>query len=461
MKCVNDNARLPPAIIVGGGTNALSIARSLAGAGIEVYAINDPQAMVGYSRFCKLVRIPKMAGTAEESWAAYLMGRESDHLRGAVLLAASDEGIELIARHRQPLCEKFRLDLSNPAAQLCMLNKLCTYRAAQAGGVPTPKFWVSDTREQMEKLKDELVFPLIIKPLLIHEFKKKFNDPFVLVHRFDELVDAFDGVNHAGIKAFLVEMIPGPDDKLCSYYSYLDDNGDNLFDFTKRVIRRFPMNMGGGSYHITDHVPEIKELSLRLFRHVGLRGIANTEFKLDGRDGQLKLIECNARFTAADCLLAASGLNLSLFVYNRLIGRAPIRPTSYCVGLRLWSPTADFLAYRQLNRLGLLSFREWVRSILHPQIFPLFRWYDPLPAIVSGARHVRNYLLRYLRLRQRLELLLDGCHKRISGKRESESLPRKPIFGRTAAAVCPAGVLDGRQHTQKYDWDSVPRRNGE
>ena len=123
---------------------------------------------------------------------------------------------------------------------------------------------------------------------------------------------------------------------------------------------------------------------MKLFREVGLWGIANVEFKLDERDGQLKLIECNARFTAPDCLLTASGLNLSLFVYNRLTGHAQPAPTSFRSGMRLWYPLRDFLAYRQLDQMGLLSFFQWVRSILHPQILPFFRWDDPLPSIVRS-----------------------------------------------------------------------------
>ena len=79
--------------------------------------------------------------------------------------------------------------------------------------------------------------------------------------------------------------------------------------------------MGTACYHITDWVPEIVEPSLRLFRHVGLRGLANVEYKLDPRDGRHKLIECNARFTASNCLVSASGVNLAAFVYNRLTGR--------------------------------------------------------------------------------------------------------------------------------------------
>jgi D-aspartate ligase len=387
-------ATLTPAIIVGGDDNALSIARNLGAAGVPVYALGYPRAVVRYSRFCRWIDLPADRSITAKSWTAYLLGPESDPLRGSVLLAASDEAIELIAEHRQELSEKFILDVSNPTAQLCMLNKLDTYRAAQAAGVPTPRFWVAGTREQAEQFKHELVFPLIAKPLIGHEFARKFSGAYSVVNQFDELADTLDRFNRENIRTFLVELIPAPDDKLCSYYTYLDDNGNHLLDFTKRIIRRYPANMGGSTYHVTDDVPGVKELGLALFRQVGLRGVANVEFKLDARDGQLKLIECNARFTAADCLLASSGLNLPLFVYNRLTGRAQSAPAHYRKGMRLWKPFADICAYRQLHGMGQLTFKSWLQSIVHPQTFPLFRWHDPLPSLVNGARQFRYWWSR-------------------------------------------------------------------
>jgi predicted ATP-grasp superfamily ATP-dependent carboligase len=242
----------------------------------------------------------------------------------------------------------------------------------------------------------------------------------------DELLSAFDTVCGAGIPTFLVEMIPGPDDRLCSYYTYLDENGNNLIDFTKRVIRRYPMNMGGSTYHITDCVPDIRALSLALFRLAGLRGVANAEFKMDVRDGKLKLIECNARFTAADCLLVASGVNLPLFVYDRLTGRPHAAPSSYRMGMRLWKPVGDFAAYRQLNKMGLLTFRAWIRDIMHPQILPVFRWNDPLPAIIGGAR-----LIRYAWSRFRLSILSGKdatAPSRLSRLPQSTTLPSTTII---------------------------------
>ena len=129
--------------------------------------------------------------------------------------------------------------------------------------------------------------------------------------------------------------------------------------------------MGNGCYHVTDWNPEVRDLSLALFRQVGLRGLANVEFKRDERDGRLKLIECNARFTAANCLVARSGFDLAAFVYNRLVGRPQPPLETYARGMRLWDPVRDFQAFLELRRQGRLTFWTWVASVLHRQIVPV------------------------------------------------------------------------------------------
>ena len=62
----------------------------------------------------------------------------------------------------------------------------------------------------------------------------------------------------------LMEYIPGGDDRLCSYYTYLNEAGAPLFHFTKRIIRRYPAGMGTACYHITDWIPELAEPANRL-----------------------------------------------------------------------------------------------------------------------------------------------------------------------------------------------------
>jgi predicted ATP-grasp superfamily ATP-dependent carboligase len=374
---------LPSAIILGGGANSLSVARSLGRAGVKVYAINEGTAYVRYSRYCRWL---PAAGDTPESWIRFLLGPKSNGLVGSVLLACSDDAIAIIAGHRPELSAKFRLEESNPAAQLAMLDKLRTYQAAQAARVPTPRFWPAQTREQVMASRDELVFPLIVKPRFTHLWERRSGRKFVVARDFDGVLRAHKAIGTAGIETLLVEWIPGPDDRLCSYYTYLDEPSVPLFHFTKRVIRRYPAGIGNGCYHVTDRNPEVRDLALSLFRWVGLRGLASAEFKRDERDGQLKLIECNARFTASNGLVARSGFDLAAFVYNRLVGRPQPPLETYALQMRLWDPVRDFQAFLELRRQGRLALGQWIASILHRQTFPYFDWRDPLPALARALR---------------------------------------------------------------------------
>lgn len=382
-------------ILLGGSANALSIARSLGRDGVSVYAINEEASAIRHSRFIRWIPLPRNATSGD--WLEYLLGPRSDPLRGSVLLAASDAGVELVARHRGELLERFLLDDSNPEAQLCMLDKLCTYEAAVTAGVPTPRFWPVGPTSDLEAMRSELLYPLIVKPRQSAAFVAKFGRKYFLATSFEEMGAGVKAAAEAGIDVLLMEMIPGPDDRLCSYYTYLDESSEPQFDFTKRIIRRYPVNMGIATYHVTDHVPELRELSVALFRQVGLRGLANAEFKLDARDGRLKLIECNARFTAATQLLADSGFDLGRWVYDRATGRPCARLGGYPAGVHLWSPVDDALAFLELRSRGELTPRAWLASLLHRQVFAYLDWRDPGPSLVIHLRLLRAAVRRLLR----------------------------------------------------------------
>ena len=383
--------RRPPAILVGAETvNAISIVRSLGVAGVDVHLLCGSRALPALSRYARRVPI-EHEDAGQEAWADYLLSARASALRGAVLLACNDDALEFLLEHRDELAEHYLLDLCDPEAQRCMLDKLATYRMAAEVDVPTPRFWAAESEAAVRSRASEYTYPLMIKPLYSHRFKKVMEGKYLMAADLDELLAGYRRASEHDLDVVLLEVIPGDDDQLCSYYTYLDESGTPLFHFTKRIIRRHPEREGFACYHVTDWIPEVRELGLRLFRHAGLKGVANVEFKLDARDGRLKLIECNARFTAANGLVVASGFDLGLFVYNRLAGlpQAPL-PSSYRRGMRLWYPMADWLAYRALRSQGRMTRGAWLRSILHRQTLPYFSWRDPWPSIVLFQRMMRG-----------------------------------------------------------------------
>lgn len=381
---------LPPAILFGGFFQAFKVVESLASRSIPVYVLNNRWSEARFSRFARAIRLPENVPYVQAA-VEFLTGPDSDELEGSVLLAAGDQELEIINTYRDVLAKKFRLDLSNPVAQRMMLDKLATYKAAKEAGVPAPRFWEVGSEEDIHRLSSEFVYPLIVKPTLSHVFREKFHRKFFVAENLQQLLASYRLADDAGMEVVLMENIPGPDSKLCSYYTYLDEEGNALFDFTKRVIRRYPVNMGIGAYHITDHVEGVRELALKLFRHVGLQGLANAEFKYDDRDGRLKLIECNARFTATTGLIARAGFDLGNFVYNRIVGIPQPPLTRFKTGLRTWDPLRDFRAFLQLRERGEMTLIEWLASVMHRTSISYFCWRDPLPSLIRLTKRARVY----------------------------------------------------------------------
>jgi len=225
---------------------------------------------------------------------------------------------------------------------------------------------------------------------------------FIIEDDFGEVVEKVALCRSRGHEIMVIEMIPGPDDLLSSYYTYRTPDGGRLYDYTKSVIRRWPVCRGTGTFHQSEWLPETAEMGRRLFDGIGWHGIANVEFKRDTRDGQLKLIEVNARFTAGHRLVTEAGAPIDVMIYCYLTGQPGPVFDSYSQTLRLWDPVRDFLAFRQLHRSGQLGFGDWLKSILAQKIvLPYFSFVDPGPAIAELWATIRRSLADPARLRQK------------------------------------------------------------
>lgn len=143
--------------------------------------------------------------------------------------------------------------------------------------------------------------------------------------------------------------------------------------------------------------PDAAALGLALFQRLGVRGLANVEFKRDARDGQLKLIEANLRLTAADDLVRRAGVDFAWLAYSRAAGdrsRPPVPlPTAppFAVGAYQWLPGRDLRALRQSRRLpGAMV--EWCRTMMRHPHTPIFRGDDPAPSL-AHARYAGGRLI--------------------------------------------------------------------
>jgi predicted ATP-grasp superfamily ATP-dependent carboligase len=233
----------------------------------------------------------------------------------------------------------------------------------------------------------------MVRPVQSHKFTRVFGSKlFIVEHDFEELKAQVARAWDHDIEVFIGEMIPGPDSLLSSYYTYRTKSGERLFDFTKSVIRRWPVNRGNACYHKTGYLPDTAAAGRKFFESVGLRGLGNIEFKRDLRDGKLKIIEVNARFTAAQELVRRAGVPIDLMIYCHLTKQPVPEPEPVKQELRFWYPLRDFLGFLELRKRGELSFWGWLKSVTRPgMVFPLASLSDPLPML--GAALVIAYRL--------------------------------------------------------------------
>ena len=154
-----------------------------------------------------------------------------------------------------------------------LLDKFAMYRKAQEAGIPTLGYRLLRSSDDLDRAVTELRFPLMMKPLYSPE-GRRLKYKAVLIDDRSALASNFKLANDLGVDVVVMEYVPGGDDRLCSYFTYLDDDGNPLVHLTKRVKRRYPEH-GDGTYHFTEWIPEAAALGLQFFRHLGVRGLSN------------------------------------------------------------------------------------------------------------------------------------------------------------------------------------------
>jgi D-aspartate ligase len=371
----------PPAILLGGDFTALAAARSLDDAGVEVHALGSRLDPVRNSRAC--ARFVDGGDDLQRGWLEYLESAAP----GAVVLPCSDDGLELVARNHSALLNAGLVQIdASPDVLLALLDKEQAYLLAAKAGIPVPATVAVADQAELASAAERIGFPCALKPAHSHLFTRHFPvKAFVAADR-DELEGAFRRTRSLGLKMLITELIPGLDDAYPSCFSFLDEQGEPIFTITKSKLRQYPIGYGSACYHVTDWDPEAAELGVRFLQSVGMRGHAHVEFKRDARDGELKLIECNPRFTGTTGLLRVAGADLTLFTYNRLVGRQPPAIGEYRKGIALWWPLNDFRAFVAYRRREELSFARWAKTLARPLRLPLASWRDPKPTIVALGR---------------------------------------------------------------------------
>jgi D-aspartate ligase len=384
------------AVVLGGDYQGLGIVRSLGRHGVPVCVIDDERSIARASRFTThRMRVPDL-GSSESTLEALRAARSRFGLEGWVLYPTRDETVAVLAAHREELAGHFRVPTPSWACVEKAWDKRRTYRLAEELGIPVPRTWYPGDEADLAQVDTSV--PLVVKPAIKEHFFYSTGVKGWRVDSRSELLEAFRrGTSVVGDDGELLvqEMIPGDGSRQHSYCAFFMD-GVAVASMAVLRRRQHPSDLGRSTtFAETIDEGALTKPSLRFLTEIGYYGLVELEYKLDPRDGVLKLLDVNARTWGYHSLGPAAGVDFPLLLFQDQIGE-PVAPVRARPGVRWVRLTTDVPnAVRDL-RHGALDLREYLSSFRGVDTEAVFSSRDPLPGLYELA------LLPYLAMRRGL-----------------------------------------------------------
>jgi len=391
----------PVAFVLNVSLAGLGAIRSLGRAGVPVVGLDPDPRHVGFSsRYCDAIICPHPVNEPEQL-VRFLLDQAKRLDQPGVLSPASDAFVLFISRHREALREFYRFNLPPVPVMESTLDKRKLYELATSVGYEHAKTIYPKTMKDVQEIKDNLHYPVYLKPYYSHMWQLHFpgSGKGIKVFSARELVSAFEKILPANVEVMIQEIIAGPASNVQTVYMYMTQDEALVGLLTTRKIRQFPIEFGRGSLAETFHDVDFAEYGLKFFRDIGYRGFGTIEFKLDDRDGKLKVTDLNPRWVKPISLPTAAGIDFPLMHYLDLAGKNPPPQMEFKAGVRWLDAVGDLATSWTMYRSGDLSPLSWAQSLIRVRAFPAFSVDDLKPFLreYGYGRRVLQAPLRMLR----------------------------------------------------------------
>jgi predicted ATP-grasp superfamily ATP-dependent carboligase len=201
------------------------------------------------------------------------------------------------------------------------------------------------------------------------------------------------------------EIIAGADDAKYCYLSVYGGGGRRLGHSVVHELRAYPVLFGSGSMVEPVLEPEVAELCDRFLRGVGYVGICEIEVKRDTRDGVVRLIEANPRYSVTADASVYTGVDIGWLHYLDLIGIAVEEEQPTRFDFRHVVLRRDIPALPKYVQECVLTWGRILRSYRGKLEFFDFDLHDPGPTLTTlkgCLRSIVGTVLRALGLRRKI-----------------------------------------------------------
>ena len=378
--------QLPPVLILNLFYTGLGIARALASHGMRLIGLSAHRQIYGnFTRFCEALRSPNSQEEPEQL-VEFLL-KYAAKFKGAVIFPTRDADVLFLDRFREELQPTYRLAIPPRQVLRNVINKDLLVQAAIQAGVPVPRTLLVRNGADLRRVGEVVGFPCVLKPVSSVDWRRGDNWALAggrkafAAESAAELDEEYERLAKITPEVLVQEWIPGGVEDIVVLGGYVGEKSEPLGYFTARKIVQSPPDFGTGCVVESIAIPELLAPTLRLWRALGYRGMAEVEYKRDARDGRYKLIEINTRHWDWHQLGGASDVNLSWLAYQDLIGRT-VSGVEPSICRAKWIAEDVLLRHcaENLYQTHRLIPQFWDK-ISGRRMYGIFKWNDPLPLV--------------------------------------------------------------------------------
>jgi D-aspartate ligase len=365
----------PPVVVAGGFHTGVVLMRNLVRRGLKVFCVEWFQDQPCFrSVYGSSLQCPN-PDEKPAAWLDFMIALSRKIDGKPVLIPAADEFVTVIGRYAAELEPHFRFAESAGAVQALMATKERQYDLATEHGLPVPRTRFVNSASVLAEFAATARFPCLFKPLHAREWRRlPDGHPFrgaqiALASSEKELREKYQTVAGQNPDVVVQEVIEGPDTAKLVYLSCYSRDGSRIGACMMRELRTAPISFGSAS--VVEPVSDVEadELCDRFLRSIGYTGICEIELKRDSRDGLVKMIEANPRYSVTADAAPYAGVDLGWLHYLDLIGVAVQFESHDGRDFRHIVLSRDVSSFRSYRRLGLLPWKEFLQSYRPPVHF--------------------------------------------------------------------------------------------
>lgn len=324
----------PPVVVAGAYQTGVVLMRNLARRKVEACCVDCDDSQPGFKTVYGKAHLCPNPDTQPAEWERFMIEVAKRMGRKPVLIPSADQFVTAIAGHTAALEPYYVFRPASMATQALLATKRRQYEIADVNGMTVPKTRFVESIEQVRQFAGEAQFPCLMKPVHFREWERfpaghpLLNEKIAVANSRDELEAKYRLAKALTPAVVLQEIIEGPDDTKLVYLSCYGRGGKRLGSCIVRELRTTPIYFGSASVVEPVSDPETDALCDGFFQSIGYEGLCELELKRDSRDGRVKLIEANPRYSVTADAAPYAGVDLGWLHYLDLIGE-PVKPVSW------------------------------------------------------------------------------------------------------------------------------------